>query len=403
MRECRPVGFSPRVRGQRRLALAIPVLLFLTCIALPANADTQSAQTGVNNAQQNLQTARGQAQAEDNALAAAKAALASYTAQVNAMEARVAKLDATIASDAQTFDQINTNLASDRGRLAAYVRQAYENGGSEAELVYIISASDIATAIQRKEEVDHVATASQTLVARIDGEAQAAAHTLAADRNTRAQLAVVQQQLATEQALVAVQTEQVQAADLAAHVAVNQAQSQLTQAQQVLTQAEAELAAERSAGTVFNPIGGPVFTVDTDLTQPSGENATTLNNFLKGTALAGLGNSFMQAEQSFHVSARYFVAHAILESGWGTSAIAQDKHNLFGFNADDANPYQDASTFPSFDACIQYVAQFIAQNYLSPTGRFYHGPTLRGMNVDYATDPYWASKIATIADTIPMP
>ncbi|MBV8526712.1 MAG: glucosaminidase domain-containing protein, partial [Candidatus Dormibacteraeota bacterium] len=80
-----------------------------------------------------------------------------------------------------------------------------------------------------------------------------------------------------------------------------------------------------------------------------------------------------------------------------------DKHNLFGFNANDANPYQDATTFSSFDACIQYVAQFVAQNYLSPSGRFYHGPTLRGMNVDYATDPYWASKIASIAGTVPMP
>jgi beta-N-acetylglucosaminidase len=109
----------------------------------------------------------------------------------------------------------------------------------------------------------------------------------------------------------------------------------------------------------------------------------------------------MKAESTYHVSARYFVAHAILESGWGTSAIAQFKHNLFGFGADDANPYGDAMTFTSFDACIQYVAQFIATNYLTVGGQFYHGPTLRGMNVDYASDPNWAEKIASIADTIP--
>ena len=109
----------------------------------------------------------------------------------------------------------------------------------------------------------------------------------------------------------------------------------------------------------------------------------------------------MRAEQTLHVSARYFVAHAILESAWGASAIAQDKHNLFGFNADDRNPYQDATTFSSFDACIQYVAQFVAVNYLSPNGRYYHGPTLRGMNVKYASDPNWATKIASIADTLP--
>ena len=397
------MGLSARLRGHDRIALAVSVCVLLTALAVPARADTQSAQTQVNNAQQDLKNAQGQAHAEDNALAAARASLAAYTAQVNAMQARISRLDSAIIDDAQKLAAINANLATNRARLAAYVRQSYENGGPEATLVYIISANDIATAIQRKDNVDHVASAARTLIDRIDQESQAASQTLAADRDTRAQLAVTQQQLTTAKALVAVQTEQVQAADLAAHVAVNQAQGQLAQAQQALVAAQAALAAERSSGTVFNPINGPVFTVDTDLTQPSGENAPTLDNFLRGTAMAGLGDSFMRAEQSFHVSARYFVAHAILESDWGASAIAQNKHNLFGFNADDANPYQDASTFSSFDACIQYVAQFIEQNYLSPSGRFYHGPTLRGMNVDYATDPYWASKIATIANTIPLP
>ena len=147
--------------------------------------------------------------------------------------------------------------------------------------------------------------------------------------------------------------------------------------------------------------GRATFTIDTDLTRPSGETAATLNAFLSGSALAGLGASFMNAEATQHVSARYFVAHAILESAWGTSAIAQNKHNLFGYGADDANPYGDAVSFSSFDACIQFVAQKVAQDYLSSSGAFYHGPTLRGMNVDYASDPLWASKIASIADTIP--
>ena len=163
----------------------------------------------------------------------------------------------------------------------------------------------------------------------------------------------------------------------------------------------AALAAARARNAVYQPIPGPLFTVDTNLTLPSGETAASLNQFLNGSALAGLGASFMQAEATYHVSARYFVAHAILESGWGTSAIAQYKHNLVGFGANDANPYGDAMSFTSFDACIQYVAQFIDANYLTAGGRFYHGPTLRGMNVDYASDPNWAEKIASIADTIP--
>ena len=109
----------------------------------------------------------------------------------------------------------------------------------------------------------------------------------------------------------------------------------------------------------------------------------------------------MAAEHIHHVSARYLVAHAIEESAWGTSQIAQVKHNLFGFGADDAHPFQDAVSYPSFAACIDTVSAYIGANYLSPSGRYYHGPTLRGMNVNYASDPSWAANIAAIAATIP--
>jgi beta-N-acetylglucosaminidase len=163
----------------------------------------------------------------------------------------------------------------------------------------------------------------------------------------------------------------------------------------------AALAAQRQHDTVFPPVAGVVFTVDTDLTQPSGETADRLNGFLQGTALQGLGQAFMDAERNYHVSARYLLAHAIEESAWGTSQIAQDKHNLYGYGADDAHPYEDAYSFPSFAACIDYVARMVAQNYLSPSGQFYHGPTLRGMNVCYASDPSWAENIARIGRSIP--
>ncbi|TME48862.1 MAG: hypothetical protein E6I55_03725 [Chloroflexi bacterium] len=409
----------PLVR--HRVRLAIPGAVILTFLAQPAAA-AGNPQTAVHNAQQNLQSAQQNAQnalrnaekaqnqagSQDRALATAQAQLAAVAAQLAALEQRIAALDATIASDTATVAQLNEQLASDRAHLAAYVRHTYENGGSVAALVYVISARDIPTAIQRKEAVDHVANAAQMLVNRIHSETALAQKTLEADNAARAQLSIVQQQERTTQALVAVQEEQVASVDAAAHQAANQAQSQLAAAKSQLTAAQKELAAKEAAlaaararGIIYSPVPGVDFTVDTDLTRPSGETVDRLNNFLQGTNMAGLGGSFMQAEHAYHVNARYFVAHAILESDWGSSAIAQDKHNLFGFGADDANPYGDAKSFPSFDACVQYVAQFIQVNYLSPNGRYYHGPTLRGMNVDYASDPNWADKIASIARTIP--
>ncbi len=385
--------------AHHRLALAVPVALALALVAAPAAAGPTpppltAAQQAAAAAAKDAQNAKDAANNADTALSLARAALAAANAHLAVLNTQIGALNATIAADSAILRTVNTELAADRGHLAAYIRQSYESGGSQAMLAYIISANTIAAAIQREVQVSQISSASQQLVARIAAEEQKASTTLAQHTADLAQLAAEQEQSRTEQAIIKVQTQNLLLADITAHAHVSQAQK-------ALAQAVASLAAARARNAIYQAVPGPLFTVDTNLTLPSGETAASLNQFLNGSALAGLGASFMQAETTYHVSARYFVAHAILESGWGTSAIAQYKHNLFGFGADDANPYVDAATFPSFDACIQYVAQFIATNYLTVGGQFYHGPTLRGMNVDYASDPNWAEKIASIADTIP--
>jgi beta-N-acetylglucosaminidase len=384
--------------ARHRIVLALPFALALTLIAAPAVADppttVTAAQQAAAAAKQDEQNAKDAANNADTALLQAKAALAAANAHLAQLSSQISALNVTIAADAATLATVNAELDTDRAHLAAYLRQSYESGGSEAMLAYIISANTIAGAIQRDVEVNEISTASGDLVTRIGDEETKAANTLAQDHAALAALASAEEQARTVQAVIKVQEQNLLVADVAAH-------RQVSQAAKALSAAVAALAAARARDAIYPPIPGPLFTVDTNLTLPSGETVASLNQFLAGSALAGLGASFMQAEATYHVSARYFVAHAILESGWGTSAIAQYKHNLFGFGADDANPYGDATTFASFDACIQYVAQFIEVNYLTVGGQFYHGPTLRGMNVDYASDPNWAEKIATIADTIP--
>jgi hypothetical protein len=384
--------------AHHRLVLALPFALALTMIAAPAAAGptpgVTAAQQAAAAAAKDAQNAKDAANNADQALSLARSALAAANAHLAQINTQISALNVTIAADTATLATVNAQLDADRGHLSAYIRQSYESGGSQAMLAYIISANTIAAAIQRDVQVNEISSASQQLVARIAAEEQKASDTLAQHTADLKQLAAEEEQGRTEQAIIKVQTETLLEADITAHAHVSQAQK-------ALAAAVAALAAARARDAIYPPVAGPLFTVDTDLTLPSGETAASLNQFLAGSDLAGLGASFMQAEATYHVSARYFVAHAILESGWGTSDIAQFKHNLFGFGADDANPYVDAMTFTSFDACIQYVAQFIETNYLTATGRFYHGPTLRGMNVDYASDPNWAEKIASIADTIP--
>ena len=146
---------------------------------------------------------------------------------------------------------------------------------------------------------------------------------------------------------------------------------------------------------------GPV-THDTDLLSESGYAAWMIDELLLATTpLPRLGAAFTKAERDTGINARYLVAHALLESGWGTSWIAQAKHNLFGYGAYDRDPGRYATRFPTFAAGIAGVANQIRAKYLSPDGRWWRGfPTLRGVNRFYASDPRWADKVAVIANTI---
>jgi beta-N-acetylglucosaminidase len=122
-------------------------------------------------------------------------------------------------------------------------------------------------------------------------------------------------------------------------------------------------------------------------------------NFQPESPLIGLGETFKKMEEEQGVNALYLLAHAIHESAWGFSRIAREKNNLFGLRATDDNPYGNADAFNSLEDNIEYAAKYVKERYLTPGEKsFYHGAFLGnkslGMNVYYASDPYWGQKIA---------
>ena len=375
--------------------------------------DLTAAQQALAQAELQALQAKNRVAGASAQLAAASAELTQAQAQLAAMQTRINSLDAEVSSDQAQVTSLRGQIAQDRQRLAAFVRASYESQGSQTTVGYLIDARSISDLVARINEIDHVATAGNQLVNQIHAAQTREQHLLSAALEARDQEQAAEQQAATQEVVIAndeasdaVLLADDQVAAGRAEQAVSSAQTEYDLISEYDTEyadAAAALALARADDTIFAPVPGPVFTEDTDLTIPSGENAQTIDGFLAGTDLAGLGSAYMQAEQSYGVSARYLVAHSIEESGWGTSAIAQQKHNLFGYGADDTNPFGDAMSFPSFTACILFVAQEVKQNYLTPTGAYYHGPTLRGMNVDYASDPFWASQIAAIARTVPLP
>ena len=158
--------------------------------------------------------------------------------------------------------------------------------------------------------------------------------------------------------------------------------------------------AEPRRVTPYRP--GRAMTPDTDILSRSGYAAWMIDEYLAAnTPLPRLGHAFLEAERRYGLNARYFVAHAMLESGFGGSDIARFKRNLFGYGAADRDPYGMAVAYRSHAAGVLAVAARVRARYLSPSGRWWRGfTTLRAVNRYYASDPHWADKIASIANSM---
>lgn len=176
-----------------------------------------------------------------------------------------------------------------------------------------------------------------------------------------------------------------------------------------------------------------------DLRSYTGMTAKDINAFVSSTAsgksgtLAGLGDVFVQASQKYAINEAYLVAHAILETGWGTSQLAQGYHydgktpvrgemypagtyyNYFGIGAVDSDALGAgrataiANGWNSRERAIVGGAEWISRNYIhGAAAQTYDQPTLYAMKWDYkrssdtyargwhqyATDISWAEKIA---------
>lgn len=122
-------------------------------------------------------------------------------------------------------------------------------------------------------------------------------------------------------------------------------------------------------------------------------DASDYENAIKNTGLRGLGEAFKKAEEEYGVNGILLMAMAKHETGNGTSELFLNKNNLFGFNAYDYDPYNQASKFDSPADSINTVAKHLADNYLDSEGAYYNGMSTDGIGVDYATDPDWSKKV----------
>ena len=113
---------------------------------------------------------------------------------------------------------------------------------------------------------------------------------------------------------------------------------------------------------------------------------------------------FYYIEGEYNINGIFVAAIGIHESAWGTSKLAKNKYNLFGYGAYDSNPYNGAYSFSSYSESIDLIARVLVKYYINPagtkiydgqvaSGKYYSGNTVSAVNKKYATDTNWGNSV----------
>ena len=111
------------------------------------------------------------------------------------------------------------------------------------------------------------------------------------------------------------------------------------------------------------------------------------------------GIFFKSSETLYGSNAVLMLSLATNESALGQSSIAINKNNLFGHAAYDSNAYDSATGYlNAYQSIIGHAKSYINCGYANPNDSRYYGSNMgnkaSGMNIMYASDPYWGEKAA---------
>lgn len=145
------------------------------------------------------------------------------------------------------------------------------------------------------------------------------------------------------------------------------------------------------------------------LNKPSGLSLEQFKKILndskdKNKIFTNNSEYFYYIEKQYNINGIFIAAVGIHESSWGTSKIALQKNNLFGYGAYDSNPYNGAYNFSNYSESIDLISRVFVKYYINPkgtsiyggekaVGTYYNGSNLSGINKKYASDSNWANAV----------
>ena len=112
--------------------------------------------------------------------------------------------------------------------------------------------------------------------------------------------------------------------------------------------------------------------------------------------------AFLQYQNMYGANALLSLSLSMNESAMGKSLLAYTRNNLFGHAAYDSDVEKNARRYQNTSISVySHDLHYVSNSYLNPeafqyAGGFF-GDKNAGMNVKYASDPYWGEKAAQYA------
>ncbi|MER1985754.1 MAG: Ig-like domain-containing protein [Solibacillus sp.] len=129
--------------------------------------------------------------------------------------------------------------------------------------------------------------------------------------------------------------------------------------------------------------------------------ADELNRYIENkmpadSVMQGMGEALIKAQDTYNLNALFMLAFAAHESQNGTSTNAKNLKNIYSLDLRDINP--STYVYTSVEENLNVASEAILEKYLKIGGVYANGALIgnnsHGMNVKFATDPYWGEGIA---------
>lgn len=132
------------------------------------------------------------------------------------------------------------------------------------------------------------------------------------------------------------------------------------------------------------------------------QNKDSINDVLTFSQYVNSLDSFFYTQSEYGSNALLMLSLSMNESASGRSSLAYRRNNLFGHAAYDSDVEGNARRYLNVESSvISHAKNYISLSYANPAKFTYHGSFFGdkscGMNVSYASDPYWSEKAAQYA------